>query len=94
MSDRSAGGMLIAWKLDLYELLSIEYGIYTRSVKLSNCNTGFPVWISCIYGPSSNRGKDEFWTELYDLGNSMVFGDFNEVLYSEDRNVRRGSAPN
>lgn len=54
---------------------------------------GFPCG-SCIYGSSSNRGKDEFWTELYDLGNSMVFGDFNEVLYSEDRNVRRGSALN
>lgn len=30
--DGSAGGMLIAWKSNLYELISMEYGIYSLTV--------------------------------------------------------------
>lgn len=49
-----------------------------------------------IYGPFYNRAKEEFWTELFDLGNLTdgvwcVGGDFNKVLYSEGRNGRRSS---
>lgn len=88
--------MLIAWKSDLYTLLAVEYGIYTISVKLFDCSTGFIGWISCVYGPPSNRGKEEFWIELYDLGSLIeepwcIGGDFNEVLYLEDRKGRRVS---
>lgn len=49
-----------------------------------------------IYGPASNIGKEEFWIEFNDLGNFKegawcIGGDFNEVLYSADRNGKRGS---
>lgn len=63
------------------------------SVKVMDRSSGLIGWFSCIYGPSSNWGKDEIWTELFDHSNLTegawyVGGDFNEVLYSEDRNGR------
>lgn len=86
-ANGSAGAMLIAWKKELFDLISIEHGFYSLSVKLFDRISGLTGWYSCIYGPSYNRGKQEFWTELFDLGNLSdgiwcVGGDFNKVLYS------------
>lgn len=63
------GHMLIAWKIDLFELISLEYGVYSLSVKLFNPSSGFTGWISGVYNPSSNRGKEEFWIEILGLVN-------------------------
>lgn len=60
------GGMLIAWRTDLYEVKAVEYGIYSVSVKLLNQGSW---WLLCIYSLSSNGGKEEFWIELNDLSN-------------------------
>lgn len=47
-------------------------------MKLGRLNMGFTLfkllnqgscWLLCIYSLSSNRGKEEFWIELNDLGN-------------------------
>lgn len=40
-ANGSAGGMLVAWNKDSFVLLSIEYGIYSLSVKLFNRSLGF-----------------------------------------------------
>lgn len=86
--------MMIAWMADLFKLEAIEHCTYSLSAKLLAYSLGSSWWISCIYGPSSNSGKEEFGIEWNDLGNltegSMcIGGDFNEVLHSEDRNGRR-----
>lgn len=86
-TNGSAGGMLIAWKTELFKLEAVEYGAFSLSAKLSECKLG----ISCIYGPASNIGKEELWLELNNLGNlpegaCCIGGDFNTVLYSKDRN--------
>lgn len=88
--------MLIGWKKDQFELLSTEHGLFSLLVKLLDRSLGLIGWFSYIYDPSSNRGKDEFQTELFDLGNLTkgawrLGGEFNEVLYSEDKNGRRNS---
>lgn len=57
-------------------------------------NSRTEIWAFCGGYPASmapsNRGKEEFWTELNDPGNLAkgawcVGGDFNEVLHSLDR---------
>lgn len=78
--------VLIAWKSELFKLEAVEYGAFSLSANLLDCKMGTSWWISCIYGPASNIGKEEFWIELNDLGNLTkckwcIGGDFNEVLY-------------
>lgn len=65
------GGMLIDWKTHLFKLEAVEYGSYSLSAKLMDSTLGFSWWISFTYGPASNHGKEEFWVELNDLGNSL-----------------------
>lgn len=85
--------MLIEWKTDLLKLDAVEYGPFSLSSKFLECNSEFSRLNSCIYGPASNNGQEEFWVELNELGDLTegawcIGGDFNEVLYSEDRNGR------
>lgn len=96
LADGSAGAMLIGWKKNQFELLFTEHGLFSLSVKLLDRSSGLTGWFSYIYGPSSNRGKNEIWTELFDLGNLTegawcVGGKFNEIFCCEDRNGRRNS---
>lgn len=57
----SAGGMLIEWKTDLLKLDAVEYRPFSLSSKFLECNSEFSRLNSCIYGPASNNGKEEFW---------------------------------
>lgn len=66
-AEGSAGGMVTGWKADLFEVQAVEYGIFSLSVNLSIRESGFSCWLSCIYGLSTNRGKEEFQIELNDL---------------------------
>lgn len=84
-ADGAAGGMLIRWKTELFDIQATEQGIFSLSIKISNRDNWFSWWLSCIYGPSTNKDKEEFWIELNDLGNLgerawCVGGDLNEIL--------------
>lgn len=88
--------VLIAWKSELFKLEALECGAFSLSARLLDRKLGTSWCISCIYGPASNIGKEEYWIELNDLGNLTegkwcIGGDFNEVLYSEDRKGRSSS---
>lgn len=61
-------GTLIAWKTEIFNLVSPELRTYSLSVKLKGIQDRNSCWIACIYGPPSNLGKIEFWTTLNDLG--------------------------
>lgn len=61
----TAGRLLIAWKCYIFDL-EVEYGTFSFSVKLKEKQDGNRWWIICIYGPSSNTAKSDFWTELND----------------------------
>lgn len=63
MRKVQTGGMIIAWRTNLFDLKAIVMGSIL-SVKLQDGNLGFLWWLSCVCGPSSIRGKEEFWTEL------------------------------
>lgn len=89
-AEGTAGGMLIGWKTELFEINQIEYGGFSFSVRVRNKQDSSHWWLSCIYGPSIHSNKEDFWIELNDLGNLIdglwcVGGDFNEILYSSDR---------
>lgn len=80
----------------MYELIFVEYGIYSLSVKVSDRFSAFHGGFPAFMVPHP-KGNEEFWTKLYDLGNLIegaycVCGDFNEVLYLKDRNGRRTSS--
>lgn len=84
-AEGSAGGLLIGWKMELFEVQQIQYGIFSLSVKFRNKKEGFHWCLSCIYGPSVYSNKNELWIDLNDLGNLIhgcVGADFNEILYS------------
>lgn len=83
-SHGTAGGLLIAWKGDSYDLITTEYGTFL-SVKLQEKQQGNLWWITCVYGLSINADKSDFWIELNDIGNLIdapwcTSGDFNEIL--------------
>lgn len=56
-SHGTAGELLIAWKGDFYDLLTMEYGTFFLSVKLQEKQQGNLWWITCVYGPSTNSSK-------------------------------------
>lgn len=56
--------MLIARRNDLFAINTIEFRIYSLSIKLSNKDSEFSWWLSCIYGPSSNIGMENFELNL------------------------------
>lgn len=51
-AEGTAGGMMIGWKKDLFEVQKTEYGLYSLSVKLKEKREGNHWWLSCIYVPS------------------------------------------
>lgn len=55
------------WKSDTFDQLQVEYGIYSLSIKLKEKKDEKLWWINCIYDPSINSGKSNFWTELNDI---------------------------
>lgn len=86
----AAGGLMIAWKTDFFSLVSREHGSSSLSMKLKGILDRQLWWITCIYGPPSNRGKSDFWIELNDIGNLVdgpwcIGGDFSDILYPSDR---------
>lgn len=88
---------MLTWKKDMFELKAGEFGLFFLC-QTFRLHLGQSWWISCIYGPSSNIGKDEVWIEHNDIGNLVdgawcVGGDFNEFLYLLDRNGRHSSTP-
>lgn len=96
-ADGSAGGMFFPWKYDFYELISMEYGIYSLSVKLSDHSLGVPWWFSCIYGPQlieqkNNSGLNYMTLAIWLKLLSVSVETSTKCLYSEDRNGRRSSS--
>lgn len=84
-----AGGLLIVWNSDLFESVTSD-GVYFIDSETKREIRWESRWITCIYGPSINLGKLDFWTELNDIGNLIdepccIGGDFNEILYPSDR---------
>lgn len=78
------------WKSDMFDDLEVEYGTFSLLVNLKDKQQGNLWWITCIYGPSTNTGKRSFGQNkrhcnLID-GPWCIRGDFNEILFSSDRN--------
>lgn len=63
------GSVLICWKADLFDTKAIEHRIYSLSIKISNRDSGFSWWLSCIYGPPTDKVIEEFWINQNVLGN-------------------------
>lgn len=92
------GGLLILWKSNLFEVVTSEYGLYSTMVKSRKKQNGNLLWFTCIYGPSTNLDKSNFWKELNDIGNLIdelwcIAGDFNEILYFWDKKGLLWSLP-
>lgn len=86
--------LLTAWRKDLLHILAVEHGSYALATKFSSKNDGYEWWLSCIYGSSTNDGKEDFWLELNDLKNLVdrfwcMGGDFDEAVNISDRSGRR-----
>lgn len=59
-AKRAAGGLLIGWKSDFFNMKAVEYGSFSITAQLLAKNDGFVWWLNCIYGPSTREGKKDF----------------------------------
>lgn len=89
------GGLAIWWRSEVdLQILKVS-----KNVIHAVMNAGFlekPCFVTFVYGPPSNQGREEFWDMMMSLnlgnGESWVcFGDFNDFLYHSEKqggNVR------
>lgn len=58
-AEGTAGGMLIGWKKELFDLNQIEQGFFSLSLIIRNKQEDFQWWLSCICGPSVYQHKND-----------------------------------
>lgn len=96
-AHKTAEEMLIAWKTDLIKLEATQFDNYFLStIFLKSIVQGFRCGF-LVFMVLPRTGEKRIFELKNDLGNLIEGGwcigeDFNEVLYSEDRNGRRSSS--
>jgi hypothetical protein len=84
------GGILVAWRDDLFSTESHRVHHHSVSVKFAS-DGDHAWWFSGIYGPHSDGDKPAFLEELREVrshcsGPWMLAGDFNMIYCAEDKN--------
>lgn len=95
-ASSASGGILVAWRRDLWTGTCISARRFSVSVPLQSlrASTRQPWWLTLVYGPSTRDNKPAFLSELSKVWAScpglwMVCGDFNLIYQAEDKNNDR-----
>ncbi|KAL5548196.1 hypothetical protein UlMin_003427 [Ulmus minor] len=88
-----SGGLCIAWR-DHVDLEPVSISRNLISCLVFSNPLASPWLLSTIYGPIRSREKRLFWNSIHSEmdrfnGGWLIMGDFNEVLYREDRHGGR-----
>lgn len=91
----AAGGVLIAWRSNLWDASLPSTGRFSVTIRLCALSSdSSPWWLTNVYGPTTMSEKPEFLQELRDIrastsGSWLVCGDFNLILEARDKNNDR-----
>ena len=94
-SGRS-GGILLAWKEDMFDPLSTWRGRHVAAAHLKSQRDGTPFVVASVYGPTHPGRREELWEELRQLQGAfpetpmLIGGDFNVTLRANDRPIGGG----
>jgi exonuclease III len=86
------GGILFAWRRDLWFVSSPSLGLNHVTVKVALTSApSFSWWLTSVYGPQPNAEKVAFLNNLHSLrpplsGPWMLCGDFNLIYQATDKN--------
>ena len=89
-SGRS-GGILLAWKEELFDLLRTWRGRHAAATCLKSRRDGTVLAVASVYGPTNSSKREELWEDLRQLQGVfpktplLVGGDFNVTLRANDR---------
>ena len=89
-AEGSAGGILLLWDNSHINLADYVFGSYSVTCLFRMTENGFLWAFSGVYGPVENSYRESFWEELGSIKGLWdcpwcVGGDFNEVLYPNER---------
>jgi hypothetical protein len=91
----SCGGILVAWRKDLWLVSSPSLGLNHVSVKIALTSApSISWWLTSVYGPQSDAEKIAFLNNLRSLrpslsGPWMLCGDFNLIYQTTGKNNGR-----
>lgn len=96
-ADRTRGGVLIAWKSEVCQAITLRIDAYTVSV-LFNTPNGQQWWFTGVYGPQRDAHKLLFLSELRSVraacqGAWIVVGDFNLIYRARTRTIPTSIGP-
>ena len=89
-SGRS-GGILLAWKEEIFVYLSTWRGRHVAAAHLRSRRDGTPFVVASVYGPTHPGRREELWEDLRKLHGAfqetplLIGGDFNVTLRASDR---------
>lgn len=97
-SRGASGGIWIVWNTRKIEISYHWVNNFSVSVKGKRKGTDDEWFITSVYGPYAQELKPLFFQELNDLRNLFISpwcicGDFNEILFLEDRSGEGGLTP-
>jgi exonuclease III len=87
------GGILLAWNKSYVDIERVSYDDYAVTGEvIPRDNNRW--WITTVYGPQTNEDKLRFLHELVErrslcLGPWLLLGDFNMIMYAEEKNNDR-----
>ncbi|CAD6246850.1 unnamed protein product [Miscanthus lutarioriparius] len=89
-ADGTRGGILIAWKSNICQILASRVDNYSISVQFEE-QEGRNWWFTGVYGPQDDVDKIAFLQELRDVralcsGPWLIAGDFNLIYQASDKN--------
>ena len=85
------GGILLAWKEDLFDRSCTWTGCHVVAARLVNRRHGFNAVIASVYGPATAILRSELWEDLTRLHGDflespiLISGDFNVTLMASER---------
>ena len=95
-ASRRSGGILLAWKEELFDHLCTWRGRHVAAAHLKSRKDGTPFVVASVYGPTHPGRCEELWEDLRQLHRvfpetpMLIGGDFNVTLRVNDRPNGRG----
>jgi exonuclease III len=89
LANRTAGGVILAWKSSLFTELSRQIKSYVVTVDLQSKLDNSVMRVSGVYGPSTPTNRSTFFAELINSKPTqdtpwLVCGDFNQTVNNSD----------
>ena len=88
------GRIILAWIPNIFEVTILRCSHQLIHCHIRKCQTKEEFLLSLLYGVNDEGGRAELWDDLKDIAKTVIYpwmvaGDFNEILYLEERVGKR-----